>query len=90
MLCSVKPRCKTSTYNKYYSQYTNHLLPAFEKLHIADISNLRDDGYKTFSIRVKDEIVDSLDKISSETNRNRNELINLLLEFGIENCEIVD
>lgn len=40
-LCSVKLRCKTSTYNKYYSQYTNHLLPAFEKSHIADISNLR-------------------------------------------------
>lgn len=40
-LCSVKLRCKTSTYNKYYSQYTNHLLPAFEKINIADISNVR-------------------------------------------------
>ena len=62
-----------------------------KKLQITKKSNLKgDDGYKTFSIRVKDEIVDSLDKISSETNRSRNELINLLLEFGIENCEIVD
>ena len=43
-LCSVKLRCKTSTYNKYYSQYTNHLLPAFDNTHIADISNLKIEG----------------------------------------------
>lgn len=47
-----------------------------------------EDGYKTFSIRVKDEIVAELDKLSSATNRSRNELINMLLEFAVENCEI--
>ena len=47
-----------------------------------------EDGYKVFSIRIKDETVDALDRISSQTNRSRNELINLFLEFAIENHEI--
>ena len=47
-----------------------------------------DDGYKTFSIRIKEETVASLDRLSQETNRSRNELINLLLDFAIQNCEI--
>lgn len=62
-----------------------------KKLHITRKSNLKgDDGYKTFSIRVKEETVRKLDAISQETNRSRNELISLMLEFGIENCEITD
>ena len=46
-----------------------------------------DDGYKTFSIRVKDETVEKLEQLAEETNRSRNELINLLLDFAINNCE---
>lgn len=62
-----------------------------KKLHITKKSNLKgDDGYKTFSVRVKEEIVNRLDEISQETNRSRNELINIMLEFGIDNCEITD
>ena len=59
-----------------------------EKL-IINKKNLKgEDGYKTFSIRVKDETVFKLNELSKETNRSRNELINIMLEFGIENCEI--
>lgn len=47
-----------------------------------------EDGYKTFSIRIKDETVNNLDAISRETNRSRNELINILLDYAIDNCEI--
>lgn len=47
-----------------------------------------EDGYKTFSIRIKDETVEGLDKLSKESNRSRNELINILLDFAIENCEV--
>lgn len=62
-----------------------------KKLQITKKSNLKgNDGYKTFSIRVKEDIVEKLDYISVKTNRSRNELINLLLEFGIENSEIID
>ena len=59
------------------------------KLQITKKSNLKgDDGYKTFSVRIKEETVEKLEEISQQTNRSRNELINSMLEFGIENCEI--
>ncbi len=47
-----------------------------------------EDGYKTFSVRIKQETVDKLDKLSTETNRSRNELVNILLEYAIENSEV--
>lgn len=47
-----------------------------------------DDGYKVFSVRLKDEMVARLDRMADETNRSRNELIGLLLAFAVENCEI--
>ena len=46
------------------------------------------DGYKTFSIRIKEDIVQQIDEISSRTDRSRNELISTLLEYGLANCEI--
>lgn len=49
-----------------------------------------DDGYKVFSIRIKDETVAKLEALSDETNRSRNELINLLLDFAVDNCRIVE
>ena len=47
-----------------------------------------EDGYKTFSIRIRDKTVNDLDALSKETNRSRNELINILLDYAIENCEV--
>ena len=47
-----------------------------------------EDGYKTFSIQIKDETVNNLDAISKETNRSRNELINILLDYAIDNCKV--
>lgn len=62
-----------------------------DKLTITKRSNLKgDDGYKVFSVRIKESTVGKLDDISKTTNRSRNELINLMLEFGIDNCEISD
>ena len=59
-----------------------------EKL-IINKKNLKgEDGYKTFSIRVKDEIVFKLNELSQETNRSRNELINILLEYAMNNCKV--
>ena len=59
-----------------------------EKLIISKKSLKGEDGYKTFSIRIKDDTVARLDTLSKESNRSRNELINLLLDYAIENCEI--
>ncbi|MBQ4544172.1 MAG: ribbon-helix-helix protein, CopG family [Oscillospiraceae bacterium] len=47
-----------------------------------------DDGYKVFSVRLKDDTVNSLDLLSDQSNRSRNELINTLLDYAIGNCEI--
>ncbi len=47
-----------------------------------------EDGYKTFSVRLKDETVADLDKLSKDTNRSRNELINILIEYALKNCII--
>ncbi len=59
-----------------------------EKL-IINKKNLKgEDGYKTFSIRVKEETVAKLNEMSAETNRSRNELINILLEFAINNSKV--
>ena len=59
-----------------------------EKLIINKKSLKGEDGYKTFSIRIKDETVANLDRLSNETNRSRNELINILLDYAIENSEV--
>ena len=49
-----------------------------------------EDGYRTFSIRVKEETVQELESLAKQSNRTRNELINIILEYGVENCEIVE
>ena len=62
-----------------------------KKLQISKRSNIKgEDGYKVFSVRIKDEIVTQLEDIAQKTNRSRNELINIMLEFGIDNCEIIE
>ena len=43
-----------------------------------------DDGYKVVSVRMKEEMIERLDELSTKTNRSRNELINLLLEAAID------
>ena len=47
-----------------------------------------EDGYRTFSIRIKEEIVSKLDNISIRTGYSRNELIGVFLEYAIEICRI--
>jgi len=59
-----------------------------EKLIINKKSLKGEDGYKTFSIRIKEETVMNLDELVRKTNRSRNELINILLDFAIRNCEV--
>ena len=59
-----------------------------DKLVIKKKSLKGEDGYKTFSIRVKDETVANLEALADQTNRSRNELINILLDYSIDNCEV--
>lgn len=48
-----------------------------------------EDGYKLISVRIKEETLQALDRLAADTNYSRNELINLLLEHGVEHVEIV-
>ena len=59
-----------------------------EKLVINKKSLKGEDGYKTFSIRIKDETVNRLDDLVKTSNRSRNELINILIDYALENYEV--
>ena len=47
-----------------------------------------EDGNKVITVRIREDTLDALDKIATETNRSRNELINIILSHGVHNLEI--
>ena len=47
-----------------------------------------EDGYKVFSIRIKEDIVAKVDEISAQTGHSRNELIGTFIEYALERCVI--
>lgn len=49
-----------------------------------------DDGYKIVSVRMKEEMIEQLDLLSAQTNRSRNELINMLLESAVKIVKVED
>ena len=61
-----------------------------EKLIITKRSLRGEDGYKTFSIRIKEGLVGKLDALAQKANRSRNDLINTLLEYAVDNCEVAE
>lgn len=48
-----------------------------------------EDGNKVISVRIREETLCTLDKLAASTNYSRNELINIILDYGIENIKIV-
>ena len=47
-----------------------------------------EDGSKVITVRIKEDTLAKLDKIANETNYSRNELINILLDYAIDNCKV--
>ena len=47
-----------------------------------------EDGSKVISLRIRVETLEALDKIAAECNYSRNEIINIILEHGVDNIEI--
>ena len=47
-----------------------------------------EDGHRVITIRIREDTLESLDKIAAEANYSRNELINRMLEHGLEHIEI--
>lgn len=48
-----------------------------------------EDEHRVISIRISSKLLEKINKIADESNRSRNELINIILEYGIENTELV-
>ena len=48
-----------------------------------------DDGYRVTSIRLVEETVSEIESISKKTGRSRNEIINMLLRYALQNYEII-
>lgn len=44
-----------------------------------------EDGYKVFSIRMNKETFSELEEISAKMNRSKNEIINLLITYALQN-----
>ncbi len=60
-----------------------------EEIRIKKKSERRgDDGYKVVSVRMKEDMVERLDDLSAQSNRSRNELINLLLNAAMDIVKI--
>lgn len=49
-----------------------------------------EDGYRTFSVRVKKATVAKIDEIAAKTDRSRNELIGIFLEYALDHHRIVE
>ena len=47
-----------------------------------------EDGYKVFSIRIKEDTVEKIDEIASQTGHSRNELIGTFIEYALNRCVI--
>ena len=47
-----------------------------------------EDGNKIITVRIKEDTLAELDRIASESNYSRNELINIILAYGVKNIEI--
>lgn len=48
------------------------------------------DGSKIITIRIKSSTLAKLDEIADSTNYSRNELVNRILNHGLENLQIED
>ena len=44
-----------------------------------------EDGSKVITVRIKEDTLSALDQLAAETNYSRNELINVILKYGVEN-----
>ncbi len=47
-----------------------------------------EDGTKIITVRIKEDTLSELDRIAAESNHSRNELINIILAYGVKNIEI--
>lgn len=60
-----------------------------EQLVLESKQHLRgDDGSKVLSVRMKKDLIAKIDEVAKETDRSRNELISIFINYAIKNCVI--
>lgn len=47
-----------------------------------------EDGYRVFSVRVKEQTLQGIEDVAARTGRSRNELIGLMLEYALPRIKI--
>ena len=47
-----------------------------------------EDGNKIITVRILENTLNKLDDLASKSNRSRNELINIILAYGVDNVEL--
>ena len=47
-----------------------------------------EDGYKLISVRLRENTLAKIDSLAAQSNRSRNEIINILLENSVDNAEL--
>ncbi len=47
-----------------------------------------EDGNRIITVRIREDTLAELDRLAAESNRSRNELINIILVHGVKNIEI--
>lgn len=47
-----------------------------------------EDGNRVITVRVREDVLQELDRIAAETHYSRNELINVILEHGVKTIVI--
>ena len=47
-----------------------------------------EDGNRIITVRIREDTLAERDRLAAESNRSRNELINIILAHGVKNIEI--
>ena len=49
-----------------------------------------EDGFKVFSVRIRNETASALEELSRRSNRSRNELIGIILDYAVDHIDIIE
>ncbi len=49
-----------------------------------------EDKTRVVSLRMREELVQQLDELSRQSNRSRNDIVNYLVQYGVDHLKIVD
>lgn len=47
-----------------------------------------EDGHKNFSVRMREDLVERLEKLSAQSGHSRNELISMLVEYALDHSVV--